>query len=407
MRVLLTALGARPHLYPVVPLGWAFRAAGHDVRLASTPALAADLRLTGLPAVTVGSGPVHTETSRAELSTLVYSQPGWPADWAADLSTLDPAQHSYLELLGGYMVASAEAMVDGLVSFARAWRPELIVYDAVSFAGPVAAAVLGVPSARHVFGTAAVPRLELRAPGDQPLDGYVRLFARFGLEPRIDPTVHIDPTPPRMRLAQQSPRLDARYVPYNGPGLVPEPIFSAPGRRPRVCVTWGHTSARALGASAADPYREAIEEIVALGAEVLVVTTAEQIALLGDVPERVRTLPSAPLQLVLPYCDVLVQQGGDGTTLTAAALGVPQLAISRKPDAELPAGRLARAGAGIHLRYQELRDDPGRRTRLRDAIERLLTEPAFRDAARSLREEIAAQPAPARLVPRLTALAGG
>jgi glycosyltransferase len=401
MRVLLTAIGARPHLYPLVPLGWAFRAAGHDVRLASTPALAADLAATGLPAVTVGGVPVHTEASRQQLSTLIYRQDGWPPDWGADLSTLNDAQRSYLEQLGEFMVATAEAMVDGLVSFARAWRPELIVYDAVSFAGPVAAALLDTPGVRYVFGTAAVPRLELRVPDGEPIDGYVRLFARFGLDPRPEPTVHIDPTPPRMRLAQQSPRLDARYVPYNGPGLVPESLCAS-AARPRVCVTWGHTSARALGAGAADPYREAIEEIVAAGGEVVVVTTPEQIAFLGDLPTRVRALPSTPLQLVLPYCDALVQQGGDGTTLTAAALGVPQLAISRKPDAELPAGRLAHAGAGIHLRYQELRDDPDRRRVLRDTVERLLTEPAYREAARSLREEIERQPSPAELVPALT-----
>jgi glycosyltransferase len=298
------------------------------------------------------------------------------------------------------MVATAEAMVDDLVSFARAWRPHLVVYDAATFAGPVAAAVLGVPAARHSFGTAAVPRLELRVPGGELIDGYVRLFARFGVDTPPEPTVHIEPAPPRLCLAKHA-QLNVRYVPYNGAGLVPESL-GTPAGRPRVCVTWGYTPGRALGAAAADPYREAIGAIVRAGGEVLVVTSAEQIAYLGELPPRVRALPSTPLQLVLPYCDALVQQGGDGTTLTAAALGVPQLAITRKHDNDLTGARIAGAGAGIHLRYQDLRDDPHPQKVLGHAIERLLTEPANQEAARSQREEIERQPPPAELVPVLT-----
>jgi glycosyltransferase len=261
-----------------------------------------------------------------------------------------------------------------------------------------------VPAIRHLFGTVSLPPIELDARGE-PLPEYTRMFAARGLPVLRTPAAVVDPTPPSMRLAAWPGCLDMRYVPYNGPGLVPDWLTPASGR-PRVCVTWGHTSARALGGSAAEPYREAIEALVELGAEIIVVTTAEQLELLGPVPAGVRTAASVPLNLIMPGCDLLVQQGGDGTTLTAAAAGVPSLVISRKPDAELPAGRLAAIGAGVHLRYQELRDDQASRQVIRDALEKLLVDSAYRDAAGRLAAEIERQPAPADVVPALLELAG-
>ncbi|NED83271.1 glycosyl transferase, partial [Streptomyces sp. SID11233] len=41
MRFLFTTFAARPHLYPMVPLAWSALAAGHEVRIASTPSLLA------------------------------------------------------------------------------------------------------------------------------------------------------------------------------------------------------------------------------------------------------------------------------------------------------------------------------------------------------------------------------
>jgi glycosyltransferase len=405
MRVLFAAVGARPHLYPIVPLAWACRSAGHEVRLASTPALAADLVGTGLPALPLGGPPRHSPSSRQDLANQVYSQDPWPPGWAARLDLLPAKAYAYLQQLGRYMVMAAEAMVDDLVAFARHWRPHLIVHDAVTYAGAVAAAVLGIPNVRHLFGTASVPRLELH-PGDgTPLPEYVNLFQRFGVPVREPATSTVDPTPPSMRLATPAGALDMRYVPFNGAGAEP-PGLGGRRDRPRVCVTWGHTASGALAAAAADPYRDAIRAIADLPVDLVVVSTAEQIAALGELPAGARALASVPLQLVVSGCDVLVQQGGDGTTLTAAAYGLPQLTITRKPDAELAAAQLARAGAGIHLWYQHLRSDGAPRDVIRSNVERLYTQSSFRDAAGRLRQEIEAAPAPADLVPVLAGLAG-
>ena len=54
MRVLVVTWGWRSHLYPLVPLAWALRAAGHDVVVAGPPDLVDVITGAGLPAVPVG-----------------------------------------------------------------------------------------------------------------------------------------------------------------------------------------------------------------------------------------------------------------------------------------------------------------------------------------------------------------
>jgi UDP:flavonoid glycosyltransferase YjiC (YdhE family) len=401
MRVLFTCSAARPHLFPVVPLAWACRAAGHEVRVASAAKIADDIVHTGLPAVLSDGIPQRQPNWFIDS---IYSQEPWPHEWPVNLHLLNDRQREHLERLGNAVIAGSTAMVGDFVAFAQWWRPDVVVYDAVSYAGAVTAAVLGIPGVRHLFGSASLPRLELR--DGLPLPAYSRLFHQFGVDVTTEATMTVDPTPPSMRLADaQAPWRGMRYLPYNGSGDVPR-WLAGPRDRPRVCVTWGHTMVRALGGAAAGPYRQAIDAIATLDVDIVVVASGEQLGRLGELPKSVRTSKSTPLHLVLPHCDLIMHQGGDGTTLTAAAQGLPQLAITRKPDAEVPAGRLAATGSGLHMRYQELRHNPVGWDLVRTAVEKLLADQAYRDAAQRLRAEIERQPAPAEIVPVLQTLEG-
>jgi UDP:flavonoid glycosyltransferase YjiC (YdhE family) len=57
MRFLLTIPPSRTRLHQLVPLGWALRAAGHEVQVASRPEFAAAIHLTGFVAVAVDDEP--------------------------------------------------------------------------------------------------------------------------------------------------------------------------------------------------------------------------------------------------------------------------------------------------------------------------------------------------------------
>ncbi|HKT04728.1 MAG TPA: nucleotide disphospho-sugar-binding domain-containing protein [Rugosimonospora sp.] len=404
MHVLFTVFGARPHLYPLVPLAWACRAAGHEVRLATVPRMVDAVTATGLAAAAVGGPPRLPAAARQELADAVFSQEPWPVDWVARIDQLDAARLAHLRSVGRYLVAVAEAMVDDLVSYARDWPAHVVVYDSFSYAGPLAAAATGVPAVRHLSGTDSAQRLELDLPGDAPLPEYRRMFDRFGLPALTTPALAVDPTPPSLRLAAGPRLLGMRFVPYNGAGTHPRELA---GRRtrPRVCVTWGHTIPSAAGTAGANPFRESVAALDDLGVDSVVVSTAEEIGRLGRLPDSARVAPSAPLHLVLPYCDAIVHQGGDGTALTAATAALPQLVISGSPEADLAGGRLAAAGVATHLYDPVLRRQPDGRAVLREALGTLLAGARYRDAARRLRAEIEAQPAPTELVPELATLA--
>lgn len=404
VRILFTVYGSRPHIYPLVPLGWALRSAGHEVRLASTPRWADDLADTGLPMLTVGGSPRMTRADRDALADTIYSQPKpWPADWATNLHQLDREQWDYLESAGRYMAAAADAMTDDLIDFARDWGPDAVVYDAHSYAGTVAAAAVGVPGVEHRNGPDAGLRLEVRQPGLEPLPEYVSLFERHGLRGPADPLAIVDPTPPSMRVVAPPGLLGMRYVAFNGPGILPEGL-AGPRSKPRVLVTWGHSISEGIGAAGAQPFRQAIDAVAELDLECLIAVPPAEIEPLGELPDSTRAFASVPLQLLLPHCDAIVHQGGYGSALSAAVAGVPQVVISSYPETDLCAGRLVAINSGIHLRVPDLGQDPDSRGTIRDAVAKVLSDTAYAESSRRLRADIESQPTPAEVAARLVTL---
>jgi len=412
VRVLFNCHPDAQHLYPLVPLAWAVRAAGHEVRIAAGPASVDTIVHTGLPAVPVGPE-LPPPTSKDDADTLtVLAHRQFPPDWPLHTELLDDGHRTVLELLGRRSAAFAEYSVDELVSYARFWRPDIVVHDTGAFAGAVAAAALGVPNVRFLTGVGLRP-MEARVGSTEPTPEYAALFERRGLPVRMPPSLTIDPSPPSLRIPVPQPWREVRYVPYNGAGVEPSWLGRDPGR-PRICVTSGLSLARVvrrIGPPALEPFRLAIAALSTLDVEVVLTTTSNQLEVIGDLlgglPRNVRAVASLPLNLLLPHCVLIVHQAGDGTALTASAAGIAQLALTRKPDPALTGGRLAAAGVGIHLRYQDLEQDPEAGEVIRSAAEKLLGNPAYTEAAVRLRAEIEDQPAPAALVPELEALARG
>ncbi|MFJ3789684.1 nucleotide disphospho-sugar-binding domain-containing protein [Kitasatospora sp. NPDC090091] len=388
----------------MVPLEWAVRSAGHEVCVASAPSLTAAVLGSGLPMVEVGSAVDLGGSARNRDLSAWHDHDRWPARWPVEPDLLDASRKQLLEALGQRQFAMAAGMLDDLLAFARHWRPDLVVHDAVSYAGPVAAAALGVPNVSHLWGSPGLQKLEMKGFGDEPQDGYVELFERVGAEVRLRPAAWIDLCPPSMGFGPAPDVRQERYVPYNGPGTLPDWLLEPP-QRPRVCVTWGATTAKLLGPAMTDLLRKAVEAVAALPVEVVLATTADQRELLGDLPDRVRTAVSLPLHLLLPGCAAVVHHGGSGTTLTAARAGVPQVTITRRPEPTLNAERQAATGAGIHLTYGELDREADPVAAIRERVAAVVAGGPYREAARRLAAEMARQPAPAEVVTELEKLA--
>ena len=408
MRVLFTPHPSAQHLYPMVPLAWALRAAGHEVLVAAAPDLAEPVRRAGLIAVPIGErmADVYTLFANTGPGSRPYEHRPFPPNWPLHPELLDDEQRRTIELLGHNSAAFAESTVDEVIAFASRWRPDVVMHDVSGFFGAVTAAAVDVPNVRHLTGVGVRP-LEAKVGTAEPLPQYAALFHRRGLRVRSTPALTVDPSPPSLRLPVPGPCTGMRYVPYNGPGAVPD-WAERPGDRPRVCVTWGigaSRNSRRYGPLVLEPCRQALAALSDVDVEVLLTTMADQLELLGPLPDNVRPLVAAPLSLLLPHCSLIVHQAGDGTALTAAALGVPQLPITSKPDPALTGQRLEDVGAAIHLRSQELAGDPDACAVIRTAAEKMLADPAYAEAAARLRAENEREPTPAEVVPGLVKLA--
>ncbi|MDJ1136880.1 nucleotide disphospho-sugar-binding domain-containing protein [Streptomyces iconiensis] len=406
MRILFTTFPWKSHYWTMVPTIWACRAAGHEVIVASTPSLIGTITGSGVPAAAVGRDIDLPEIARSRRLAAWHDHERWPADYPAHPERLTDGQRDVLAGLAELQVAMAEAMVGGLVSLARRWRPDLVVHNTVTLAGPVAAEVMEVPSVSHHWGGPGLHQIEMRGLGTEPLPAYARLFERYETPVRTAPGLWIDMCPPSLQLPTSCPRAVVGYVPYNGTGQAPD-WAPRPSERPRVCVTWGETTMRLLGQDGLRMFRAAVDAVAGLDAELVIATTEDQRAALGELPPGARVLTSVPLHLIAPTCHAVVHHAGSGTLLTSARAGVPQLTITRRPEPTLAGERLVGVGAGRHLRHDELAGNDAATEVIRADVEKLLTEPAYRKAAERLREEMARQPGPAAVVPVLETLADG
>ena len=100
-------------------------------------------------------------------------------------------------------------------------------------------------------------------------------------------------------------------------------------------------------------------------------------------PDNTFVSDYVPYERLLPTVDVMVTNGGFGGVHHALAHGIPLVIAGAASDKPEVAARVAYAGAGIDLRTSR----PKARE-IADAIDRVLTEPRYRIAARRLSREI-------------------
>lgn len=398
MRVLFVPMAWYSHYFCMLPLAWGFRAEGHEVTVAAQPTMADTVRESGMIGVTVGRD---------------YDFIGWNRRRAGDVRVLlrdkfglrygDTVPAAAWPVVQELMFEShsemTEAIVGDLVEFARRWRPDLIVADPFVYAATVAAEVVGAPLARHLLGpdyfrhVGSFPGMGMAGDMDPDMlwpDGLRRTYQRYGVRLKDDfATWTVDPCPASMQIPGVPNRLPVRYVPYNGPGTVPSWALNADGPV-RVCVSWGKGMEKFTGTNTF-PLSEIAAAMADLDAEaVLAVLRRDDGEIADQLPANVRVVEGYPLHVLLPRCDAIINQGGAGTVLTAAAYGVPQVIVPQVTDQPFVAERLASTGAGIAV----ARADADIIT-LKSAAAAVLESAEIRRAAAGLAEEIAGQPSPA------------
>jgi glycosyltransferase (activator-dependent family) len=411
MRVLFATIPEKSHLYCMTPIAWAMRAAGHEVHVASSPAFTDTITRTGMTAVAVGD---DTNISEA-MSAHRESQEDEAVNW----SELDPAKLSWpTELSRAQMGAWGFAfyndpMVDDLVAYARAWQPDLVVWDPLTYAGALAARAVGAAHARSMcfadvwaMKRQLFTKLRLEQPPAEQADPMADWLGEHATElggtfseELITGQLTIDPLPERLGAWSDVRRLAVRFVPYNGPAVLPDWLLEPPAR-PRVCLSLGAANTERYGGDYVSK-SDILAALADLDVEVVAALLPTQIAELGDVPANARIVQSVPLHALLPSCSVLIHHGGFGSYAGALVHGVPQLVISTPvADQLFRAQGLESRGAGLLLETADITPEA-----VRERVVQVLENPAFARNAALLRDEALSHPAPSEVVPELERLA--
>ncbi|MEU5210192.1 nucleotide disphospho-sugar-binding domain-containing protein [Streptomyces sp. NPDC020742] len=385
MRVLAATWDLPGHFNPLVPLCWALRAAGHEVTVVSNPGLAPAISRSGLPALAAGRPDFDSYAVLRER----LAQRKWKPTQPVDRADHDQVERTRRRRLNGLRIAtdSAAAQADDALAFARSWRPDLVLYEPAGFLGPLVARLLGVPAVRLLWSvdfTASLAEFEADVVGD--------LAERYGLDTLgVNGDLTLDPCPPALQYPYELARQRFRYVPYNGPSVVPAWANERPDR-PRVCVTWG-TSQHRLGFDDMVLAPRVVEALADVDVDVVVAVLDSQREAFGTPPPNVSWIGQVPLHPLLGTCDVLVQQGGAGGTMTGLIHGVPQLVVPQLPDELFHGQQMEKGGGGLTLPGADATVEA-----LRAHVVKLLEAPSYRQRAGELRADMLAQPSPAEIV---------
>ncbi|GAA0533935.1 glycosyl transferase [Saccharopolyspora subtropica] len=404
MRILFTAAPGYGLMLPIVPLIWAARAAGHEVLLATTAEMTEAGARAGLPVVDVFPDRDVWRELLAGVGSL-----GERPD-VEQVAAADGLSEEYRKAArtGNPFGLFTTTMTEGTIAAGRAFGADLVVFTSDHAAGRLAAVALGAPALevgnRVSWSTRDAETRERRdVYGD---DEIVRaLRAKLGIPAgQPDLIARVDPRAPSMGglAAGQTDSLDGvpwwsmRYVPFNGGSVVPDWALRAP-ERPRVCVTLGTVVPVITGTS---NLSVVIEALGGMDVEVVLAAGDTDLADLGELPGNVRSVDFLPLSSFLPTCSLIVHHGGSGTTAAALHYGVPQLVLPAFADNPMSARRVVDRGVGLSHDPATV-DVAG----VRNAVRRLLAEPAFRAAAREVSAEMATQPSPASVIERAVAAA--
>jgi UDP:flavonoid glycosyltransferase YjiC (YdhE family) len=375
VRVLFASTRGAGHFNPLVPFIEACIRGGHEVLVAGPPPLAETVARAGYR---FWPGEVPPDDELGEI---------WGRVPAA---SYEEAERLVVgEIFGRLNVA---AMLPCLRAACEEWRPDLILREPAEFASAVAGADHGIPHARVAISLAASEEQNLS------IAGPVLDERRPGAAESIRTSPYLTLFPASLEDPQGSrPPVTHRFRdPAARPASEPLPDWWPGDAGPLVYVSFGSV----IGSMpiAGRIFAAVLEAVAELPARVLLTIGNETDAgALGPAPANVHVERWVPQAQVSGHASAVVCHGGSGTTLGALAAGLPLVVVPLFADQPENARRVAATGAGVAVGPgDEAPREPIRSTidtgALRAAIQAVLADPAYRDAARRLAEEMRALP---------------
>ncbi|MFG2292085.1 glycosyltransferase [Streptomyces sp. NPDC048603] len=362
MRVLCTATGSPSDAGAMLPLVSAFAAAGHEVLVASTPALRSVF--SGAPVRTAG---LLADPEQDLSAGLADASGGRRKSRTRGPAGVGPAAAPFA---GAHLSDSCAALLPA----ARDFDPHLVVRDGAEFAGCLVAEALGLPHVSAPSG--AANHLDPRTV--HPALNAHRV--RLGLPVRTDPwAVHrygrLDCMPPQYSFAAPAPvptpLLTYRQPCETGPdGRVPPWMAELPTDRPLVIAAPGTVPPAAGGrsggrgrsggggGSGADGR---FDDGGLLGAVVTGLSAVDCVAVVAtggtEVPaaaaharaDGIHLVDRVPRPLLLRCARLFVTHGEYDGIREAVAAGVPMAVIPRSGDQPANADRVQALGLGRRI----------------------------------------------------------
>jgi MGT family glycosyltransferase len=298
-------------------------------------------------------------------------------DRARRLRGLESLQFLWQEMLLPLARGTLPRVLDAMASYA----PDVVIADHQALAGAFAARKLDVPFATFCTTSASIvdPLADLPKVKEW-IDAQVNeLESDAGLEHRPSPEIS-----PHLVVVFSTEELVGNdrawpgHFRFVGPSIQDRPDatpfpWDALAPKPRIFVSLGTISAD----TGQDFYAAVVTALGDLDAQVII---AADPSLVPEAPAHFIVRGRVPQLELLPCVDAVVCHAGHNTVCEALANGLPLVVAPIRDDQPVVAQQVVRAGAGVRVRYGRLSP-----TSLRDAVERILGESKYRDAAARIR----------------------
>lgn len=393
-------MGSWGDIFPAIGLAKGLTQAGHETRIAASPAY--DQLVWGEGLEFSGIGPMLGFSEYASDPKILSGRLGGFAGFA--------------HLFRRFIFPALDRYIDDLAESIR--DADLVLAHPALVAAPVAAEYVGVRWATFsvfpgLIPTAYSPPAPTRASTGRTMNRAAWAAARFNMARLFDRRVNRE----RRRLGLPAVS-DTFFVPVDSgrpylvmasPAVVDRPADWPASVTLSGFVTWDRVSSFhdpaglaeflsageppvlvTLGASSSlDPqhfYRHAAEAVTGLGHRALVLTGPTPTAV--DLPDDPRIFGSsfAPLSRVAPHCLAAIHHGGIGTTIGVLRSGVPQLVIPRGFDQPQTAFRMTRLGVARALPWRRATT-----AHLAGELTALLSQDRYRRKAASLQSRLSGE----------------
>ncbi|XXS94178.1 glycosyltransferase [Sorangium sp. So ce362] len=349
MRILLTGVGTRGDVQPVVALAAEMRRRGHDVRLCVPPNFIDWVGGLGFTAAPIG---------------IAMRQPSGAAAAQASLPTPEQIRALVEHLVRDQFDATASAAEGCDV---------IVAGGEHQYAARSIAERLGIPSVVAVYASVALPSPD-HAPSGEPGGDPESNLRRWQDESRSWNERILERLNDNRKRRGLGPLSDARsHILGEAPWLAADPVLgplpATPGLKPTQTGAWLLPDQTPLvpeleaflaageapvyvgfGSMPADQQtgRIVIEAVRAAGRRLVLSQGWAELGLVDDAPDCI-AIGDVNHQALFPRVAAVVHHGGAGTTTTAARAGVPQVIVPMFADQPYWASRVRALGIGTSV----------------------------------------------------------